>query len=225
MTRRYEVISLDMFQTLVNIEGRREHVWRPILQQNYSEERAKELGSLLLRSYYESAAEIRKQGSFWTSREIYFRSFKRVFQQHRVDFDYAQAVDILFAQHRRSALYEDTERFLQKVCREYQVCIVSDTDNLMLPEFYLDYPVTLFTSEKYQSYKNDSRNMMFHEVITRYGVAPEQIIHIGDGSSDVLGAARAGITACWINRTDACWEHEVKPDYTVASLDECYRLL
>ncbi|QQZ59401.1 hypothetical protein JI735_22455 [Paenibacillus sonchi] len=36
----YQVISLDMFQTLVNIEGRRNHIWRPILQQDFSEARA-----------------------------------------------------------------------------------------------------------------------------------------------------------------------------------------
>lgn len=222
---RYSVVSLDMFQTLVNIEGRREHVWRPILNHDYSEERALELGSLLLRSYYETAAEVREKGSFWTSKEIYSRGFRQVFREHGVDFDDRQAVDILFAQHRLSALYEDTERFMEKVCREFQVCIVSDTDTLMLPEFYRNYPVTLFTSEKYKSYKNDSRNLMFHEVITHYGAAPEQIIHIGDTPSDVLGAARAGITSCWINRSGACWEHTVKPDYTVASLDECYGLL
>ncbi|WP_042201669.1 HAD family hydrolase [Paenibacillus camerounensis] len=222
---RYKVISLDMFQTLVNIEGRREYVWRPILKQDYSEERALELGSLLLRSYYETAAEVRETGSFWTSKEIYSHGFQRVFGQHKVDFDYMQAVDILFAQHRLSALYDDTERFLEQVCREYEVCIVSDTDILMLPEFYLNYPVTLFTSEQYQSYKNDSRNLMFNAVLTHYGTAPEQIIHIGDTPSDILGAARAGMTSCWINRTGASWKHTVKPDYTVVSLEECYGLL
>jgi putative hydrolase of the HAD superfamily len=95
----------------------------------------------------------------------------------------------------------------------------------MLPEFYRNYPVTLFTSEIYKSYKNDSHNRMFGEVIAHYGVEPGQIIHVGDTASDVLGAARAGIRACWINRDEAEWQQEVKPDYTVKTLDELYSLL
>ncbi|WP_310832747.1 HAD family hydrolase [Paenibacillus pedocola] len=222
---RYKVISLDMFQTLANIQDRRAYVWKPILQQDYSEERALALGSMLLSSYHMLASEIRNNGDFWTSKEIYSRSFQLVFKQYGVDFDFLQAVEILFEQHRLSTLYEDTERFLQRICAKYQVCIVSDTDELMLPNFYQNYPVTLFTSEMHKSYKNDSRNIMFQEVITHYGVEPGQIIHVGDTASDVLGAARAGITACWINRDKADWQHAVKPDYTVTTLDELYELL
>ncbi|WP_054940113.1 HAD hydrolase-like protein [Paenibacillus ihuae] len=222
---RYKVISLDMFQTLANIQDRRAYVWKPILQQDYSEERALALGSMLLSSYHTLASEIRGNGDFWTSKEIYSRSFQQVFKQHGVEFDPLLAVENLFEQHRLSTLYEDTERFLQRICTEYQVCIVSDTDELMLPDFYQNYPLTLFTSEMYKSYKNDSRNVMFREVIAHYGVEPGQIIHVGDTASDVLGAARAGITACWINREEADWRQAVKPDYTVTTLDELYELL
>ncbi|MNP83027.1 Pyrimidine 5'-nucleotidase YjjG [compost metagenome] len=77
----------------------------------------------------------------------------------------------------------------------------------------------------YKSYKNDCRNVMFGEVIAHYGVEPEEIIHAGDTASDVLGAARAGIKTCWINREEAVWQQEVKPDYTVKTLDELYELL
>lgn len=117
-----------------------------------------------------------------------------------MDYDCEQAVDNLFAEHRLSEMYDDTEAFLQRICRNYQVCIVSDTDDLMLPEFYRNYPILLFTSETYQSYKNDTHNRMFTEVIAHYDVEPEQIIHIGDSASDILGAARAGIKSCWLNR-------------------------
>ncbi|MNN28470.1 (S)-2-haloacid dehalogenase [compost metagenome] len=94
----------------------------------------------------------------------------------------------------------------------------------MLPEFYKSYPITLFTSEEYKSYKNDSRNRMFEEVIAHYGVEPEEIIHIGDSASDVLGAARAGIRSCWINRTGEVWKPETAPDYTVKNLNEFWEL-
>lgn len=221
----FRVISLDMFQTLVNIQGRRNEVWKPILQQDFSEEKAHELGSLLLSHYFAVSTEARETVGFISSKEIYSRGFNKVFQQHGMDYDILQAVDNLFAQHRLSAMYADTETFLQQICGEFQVCIVSDSDALMLPDFYQNYPITLFTSEAYQSYKNDSHNRIFAEVIAHYGVEPGEIIHIGDSASDILGAARAGIRSCWINRDQSAWKHEVKPDYTVATLDECYELI
>ncbi|MEI2398977.1 HAD family hydrolase [Paenibacillus phytohabitans] len=221
----FKVISLDMFQTLVNIQGRRAEVWKPILKQDFSEDKSRELGSQLLSHYFAVSTEAREAGSFISSKEIYSRGFQQVFMQYGLDYDCSQAVDNLFAQHRLSAMYADTEAFLQRICGEYQVCIVSDTDELMLPDFYRNYQMTLFTSETYRSYKNDSHNRMFAEVIAHYGVEPEQIIHIGDSASDVLGAARAGIKSCWINREQLTWEHEVKPDYTVGTLDEVFDLL
>ncbi|OKP66818.1 hypothetical protein A3842_28960 [Paenibacillus sp. P3E] len=221
----YQIISLDMFQTLVNIEGRRNHIWRPILQQDFSKERALELGQLLLRHYFEQSAAIRDAGGFYTSKEIFRSGFEKVFMEHKLSFDSLKAVDILFAEHRLSDLYEDTEPFLQKIIEAYQVCIVSDTDTLMLPDFYKDYPIKLFTSEAYRSYKNDGLNRMFSEVIAFYGVQPGEILHIGDSPSDVLGAARAGIRTCWINRTGSAWKHEVQPDVTVGNLEELSTIL
>ncbi|MEK3904013.1 MULTISPECIES: HAD family hydrolase [unclassified Paenibacillus] len=221
----FKVISLDMFQTLVNIESRRAEVWRPILQQKFSEEKALQLGKQLLSRYYAAACEAREAGTFISSREIYYRGFQDVFQESGLDYDCERAVDNLFTQHRLSEMYDDTEAFLHRICRDYQVCIVSDTDDLMLPEFYRNYPISLFTSETYQSYKNDTHNRMFTEVIAHYGVEPEQIIHIGDSASDILGAARAGIKSCWLNRNGQSWELEVKPDVTAGTLEEAHGLI
>jgi HAD superfamily hydrolase (TIGR01509 family) len=222
----YKVVSLDMFQTLVNIEGRRNRIWKPILQQDFSEARALELAQALLNHYFAQAAAIRDAGSFCTSQEIYRSGFEKVFHEHRLSFDCHEAVDILFAEHRLSGLYADTRPFLQKISEAYQVCIVSDTDTLMLPDFYKEYPIRLFTSEDYGSYKNDGLNRMFTEVIAYYGVQPGEILHIGDSASDVLGAARAGIRSCWINRTGSAWNHAGQPpDYTVGNLEEIYAIL
>ncbi|WP_151734885.1 HAD family hydrolase ['Paenibacillus yunnanensis' Narsing Rao et al. 2020] len=217
-----KVISLDMFQTLVNIQGRNPQVWQPILQSSYSEALAKDYGAKVLACFLEEVEALRLRESFRISRDIFEQSYNQVFTRYSIAYDPAKAVEHLFAEHRRADLYPDTEAFLQRTCAEYEVCIVSDTDLLMLPEFYRNYPLTLFTSEQYQSYKNDSRNLMFHAVIDHYGVRPEEILHIGDSAGDVLGAARAGIRSCWINRTGAEWMHGVKPDLTVTTLDDVY---
>ena len=51
------------------------------------------------------------------------------------------------------------------------------------------------------------------------GYLPGEVLHVGDDIElDVLGAARAGLRTCWINRCEAgdaprCWPHDgLRPD-------------
>jgi len=60
---------------------------------------------------------------------------------------------------------------------------------------------------------------IFLAACTRLGCAPAEVLHVGDNiEMDVVGAARAGLRSCWINRADAegCrrdWRHdEIEPD-------------
>ncbi|WP_152669206.1 HAD family hydrolase [Paenibacillus sp. DMB20] len=70
----------------------------------------------------------------------------------------------------------------------------------MIARFYTDYGIHTFISEQYQSYKNDDKNTMFKELLKFYNADPRKVIHIGDSISDVVGAKREGIIACWLNR-------------------------
>ncbi|SET13638.1 YfiT family bacillithiol transferase [Paenibacillus sp. NFR01] len=220
-----KVISLDMFQTLVDVQSRTFEVWQPILGADYSEARTLELGPRLLAQYHAQAGIACDAGIFRSSRELFTRGFAKLLPEEGISFEPAEAVNILFGEHRRSALYEETDRFLRRVAADYEVCIVSDSDADMLPDFHAGYPLRLFTSERFESYKNDSRNRMFAGLAGEYGVRPEQIIHIGDSAADVLGAARAGLRTCWINRDQEPWRHEIQPDYTVRHLEELYPIL
>jgi FMN phosphatase YigB (HAD superfamily) len=59
----------------------------------------------------------------------------------------------------------------------------------------------------------------------RIGVRPEEILHIGDSHSDVLGANRAGAISCWLNREGLSWRYEIKPDYIIQSLADLDTIL
>lgn len=61
---------------------------------------------------------------------------------------------------------------------------------------------------------------IFHAACARLGLAPHEVLHVGDDPHmDVLGARRAGLCAAWINRRDEVWEHEERPDLEIRSLD------
>lgn len=225
MPHAFEVISLDLFQTLVDNDSRIEYVWRPILGDVYTPESAAECARLLLDRFFVHWRVMRDEGHFCLLREVYRNSFGDVLERRGLAFDQEEACRILFQEHTYSALYDDTLEFLIAISDIYKTCIVSDADEDMVPGFYEDYGITLFTSENYQSYKNDEHNKMFKELLRFNDVDPSKVLHIGDSVNDVLGAKREGIKACWLNRRGLNWEWDVAPDYEVRSLLELNPIL
>lgn len=223
--RRYEIVSLDMFQTLVNVNSRIEQVWEPILGQAYTLESANEHARLLLEYYHVHSNQLKESGQFYLTAEVYTRSYESVFTKMGLTYDLQQALQILFQEHMRAHLYEETVDFLNRVTKKYKTCLVSDADEAMLPDFYRDYGMKAFISERYRSYKNDKHNTMFKELLKQYDVDPSKVIHIGDSVSDVFGAKREGIVACWINREKQVWQHKVKPDMVIESFNDLLGVL
>jgi FMN hydrolase / 5-amino-6-(5-phospho-D-ribitylamino)uracil phosphatase len=77
-----------------------------------------------------------------------------------------------------------------------------------------------FLSEDIRAYKQDEQGRFFKHILQTTGVNPQKVIHVGDGLADILGAKRAGISSCWVNRENIEWTHPIKPDYIIQSLAE-----
>ena len=60
----------------------------------------------------------------------------------------------------------------------------------------------------------------FHATCERLGVAPADVLHVGDDPLlDIVGARRAGMPSCWINRTKDRWPPGLpRPDLEFATL-------
>ncbi|NDK37858.1 HAD family hydrolase [Pseudoxanthomonas gei] len=61
---------------------------------------------------------------------------------------------------------------------------------------------------------------IFHAACERLGVDRGEVLHVGDHiEMDVIGAARAGLRSCWINREGLGWDHhEPRPDLEFTDL-------
>lgn len=61
---------------------------------------------------------------------------------------------------------------------------------------------------------------IFHAACGRLTVAPHEVLHVGDDPAlDVVGAHRAGLRSCWLNRDGTPWPHaDVRPDLEFPTL-------
>ena len=224
---RFDVVSVDMFQTLIDVNSQRHYFWQKILGKNYSEgvvdEYTKQWGKRFPNHFNRMIS--RKEG-FVCLKEIFEGFWNSFFKQFNIDFDHRKATQIHIDIHRFAPPYEDTEIFLNTIKEHFPLCLVTDSDDEMVLSHLEKYRFDqVFISERLKTYKNDPDNKMFQAVVQHYSIAPEKILHIGDMFYDVVGANNVGITTCWLNREGKNWSNDINPDYEIISLIEIFEIL
>ncbi len=222
----FELISVDMFQTLEAVDSRQYYIWKRTLDDKYTPELAEEYGPLmsdLVTQYFHKNTV--KQRTFSSVESIFELIFNEFFSSTGLNSDSKKAAAILVEEHGLASSYDDTAVFLEAVGKRFPICLVSDADTDMLRPLLkrFDFDHT-FVSEELRAYKNDEESAIFPLVIEYYGLDPEKILHIGDSFADVR-AGQHGIKTCWLNRNNHQWDRETKPDYIVNSLLEVAEIL
>lgn len=219
---KLKVVSIDMFRTLVDLESLERVIWRMLLKDKYTVALAKECATHAGNSLFKYLP----QNKFLPVKLIFMACFTELFSSTDIEFDPTEATKLWAQQHSLAKPFDDSTLFLNAVGKEYPICLASDTDDDMLGAlkqmYAFDY---IFTSEQLGSYKANADGRFFSAIIDYYGVRPEEIIHIGDGGLEIVGAGKAGITTCWLNRTGVEWSHDVKPNYEVNSLVDAASVL
>lgn len=223
----FEVISIDMFQTLVNINSRRNYIWKRILGEDYSLDLAKKYAGLINELVYKRFhKDVNQAGIFLNLKSIFKQYFFEVFSKINLDFSQDKAAEIFANEHNLAKPYSDTNDFFELINGVIPICLVSDSDLDMISSHIDNFKFDkIFISEKVKAYKNQSNGKIFNKIIDYYNVKPEKILHIGDASSDIIGANRVGIKTCWINRNEYKWEHDIKPTYIINSLRDIADIL
>jgi FMN hydrolase / 5-amino-6-(5-phospho-D-ribitylamino)uracil phosphatase len=133
------------------------------------------------------------------------------------------AFEAFFAERNRVECYPDAKAALQRLAACVPLAALSN-GNADLRRIGLDmhFEFQLGASEHG---KPKPSPCIFHAACARFALAPHEVLHVGDDvEMDVLGALRAGLRSCWINRPDAsgavqAWPHdEPRPDLEFASL-------
>lgn len=223
--RNVKVISVDLYGTLVNVRQSLDPIWRDILRNAYSND--------MVQTYWVRATEIlreklldaaKDETAFKNLRHIFEEALTTFFTEIHQDFDAISGAEMWMRGHNLGNVYPDAQMFLSAVGRKHPLCLSSECDTEMIANitelFNFD---SVFCSEKLRCYKLNPQ--FWSQVIQYYGLSPNQIIHIGDATSDIIGPAERGILTCWVNRHARKWEHEVKPDFEVDSLSQAIEIL
>jgi HAD superfamily hydrolase (TIGR01509 family) len=225
--KRFELVCIDMFQTLVDVDTRIPFIWKRILGDDYNEllkDRCADLVSTrVINKFHEYVTQSQE---FSNLKSIFNPCFSSISNEIGINFNSEEAVSIFLDEHGKASTYEDAIIFFETIGSSVPVCLVTDADNeMILPlidRFRFD---SMFISEKIKSYKNEQESRIFKEVLKHYDIGPDKVIHIGDASSDIIGANKLGITTCWINRNNREWKYSVQPDFIVKSLTEVIDIL
>lgn len=223
---KIKMISFDIFQTLVDVNVRIPQIWQGILGKSYTREDGIRGAQIILEHYPNSLYKALASDRFYTMREVYLDCAESALRQLRLPVEPETVVEHLLRQHSMAPIYEDVLECMKRLHTKYKIILSSDSNHTMvdglLDQFIYD---DIFISDDLRSYKGSTDGGFFRQVIERTGMNPEEILHIGDSRSDVLGANRAGAVSCWLNRDHHIWQHDIRPDYIIHGLMELTSIL
>lgn len=161
----------------------------------------------------------------WHSQwEIWRRQFQAALDHHGLQGDAAAAADRFRAALSDAPAYEDAHATVETLAeRGYLLGLLSNADEdflqSALSQARLRFSV-IQSSESLRAYK--PHRAIFQALADRFGVAPEEILYVGDSPfADVAGGANAGTRTAWIRREEAAFPaHLAPPDVTVTQLTQ-----
>lgn len=128
------------------------------------------------------------------------------------------AFEAFFAERNRVEFYPDALEALQRLAARVPLAALSNGNaDLARIGVHAHFAFQLGAREHGAPKPSAS---IFHAACERLGTPRTHVLHVGDDiDMDVLGAARAGLRTCWLNRDNLGWPHEdVRPDLQFASL-------
>ena len=221
-SRKYKLISFDMFQTLADVNSQKNAVLRQLFGGTYDPQATDQFWKeaiAFIYSYFHRAGNANEP--FILTMEVFELCYDQVFPRYGITLSPKEGAQILVEAHNHSHLYDDAKQVVDNIKARFETCIISDTDDSMIRDLIKEIGIScVYTSEAYRSYKFDKSGILFRKAIADHGIRPDELLHIGDGSSDVIGAKLVGADTVWLNRSGAKWDNTVMPDYEIRSLLE-----
>jgi len=211
-----------MFQTLVDLTSQKTNILKKFFNDAYNVEIANQFWSDADEFVYHYFHRIATNDQpFRTVTDIFTEGYVFLFKKYHIDIEPRKAADFLARSHNNSTLYPDSLEIINEIKKTKNVCIISDTDTIMINSLLKTFGINnVYLSEDYKKYKFDKSGTLFKTAVKDFNIHPKEMLHIGDGINDVLGANHIGADSVWINRNNKIWKEEEKPTYEIRSLRE-----
>jgi putative hydrolase of the HAD superfamily len=221
-----QLVSVDLFDTLVDISTGRHALWQTFLGETSTPARVEQAWTLTNQVLFTALDRLNAAATYQSLHTVLQACFTEVFARLQVAFDPEEAARVAARYHAQRPWFPDAVPWLEGVRRRYRLCLASDADEAMVGEHVRRYPFDrCFTSEHLQVYKGDAQNRFFGAIVRHYAIAPCQMLHVGDSPAEIVAAQRVSLQTCWVNRSGRSWPHERLPTYEVASLDALVSLI
>ena len=147
-------------------------------------------------------------------------SLEKALADHGIEADPGPYVEMLERMWSHAKAYPETARVLARM-DGLPRAVVSNADDAFLKDILEKNALTfdhVVTSEGVRAYKPRAR--IFEVALGRLGVAPEEVVHVGDSlTADVEGASRLGMRTVWVNRAGlALGATDPRPDHQIPDL-------
>lgn len=128
------------------------------------------------------------------------------------------AFEVFFAERQRVELFDDALPALQRLSVHFPIVAVSNGNADVQRVGIGAHFVATISAREFGVAKPDVR--IFHAAARAAGVAPHEVLHIGDDAHlDGVGALNAGMQLAWVNRQGHPWDHApLQPHITLSDL-------
>ena len=128
------------------------------------------------------------------------------------------AYAIFFSERNRVEFYPDAPDALRRIAARVPVAAVSNGNADLAAIGIGGFFRFQLGAREHGAAKPEAS--IFLAACERLGLPPHEVLHVGDHvEMDVVGAARAGLRSCWLDRDGLAWPHaDVTPDLHFNSL-------
>ena len=128
------------------------------------------------------------------------------------------AFEAFFAARCDVVHYDDTVDALDRLAARVPLAALSNGNADLVRIGLMDRFAFQLGAREHGAAKPDPS--IFHAACARLDVAPAHVLHVGDDiEMDVVGAHRAGLRSCWLNRDGRTWPHAaLRPDLEFTDL-------
>jgi 2-haloalkanoic acid dehalogenase type II len=224
-----EAVAFDGYGTLINFtEPDFIATIAEVCDQQGLQADAADIWRRFLRAAYLLRAENHREPVYRRYDEAWAIQFQRVFQRLRLPGDASAAAGHFKSRLANAPAFAEAHAVIEALRPHYRLALLSNADDDFLHECLernrLHFE-TVVTSERARAIKPNPE--IFLGLARTLALPPHQILYVGDNPiPDVLGPARAGMRAAWLNRAGLRKPRNVpQPDFRVRSLTDLLPLL